>query len=340
VAEDIAVDPAEGVAYFALSPDGTLVFVNGSAIRAPTATVLLLDRRGGESVLTLPAGAYSNPRLSPDGRRLAFVQSAGLRGSIVVYDRERKLLSTLTPESGRFMSPTWSPDGKRIAFSRVEATDPVLCVKNADGSGEIEALTTTTTPHAEIPTTWSPDGKTIGYTVIYLTNQSATRKRQTTDIWLQTLDGKGSSHPWFETPFREYAAAFSPDGKWIAYMSDESGAQEVYVRPYPGPGAKIKVSTEFGIEPAWTRGGQELVYRTGERGAKFMAVDVRTSPELSVSEPHLLFSSDLTSGARNQWGESAVSADGNEFIGTRAVKVEEPDRQLVLVTDWAATQSQ
>ncbi|MEP6994442.1 MAG: protein kinase [Acidobacteriota bacterium] len=337
VAEDIAFDPAEGVAQFALSPDGILAFVSGPAVRAQTTSVLRLDRHGNESVLPLPAGAYSTPRLSPDGRRLALVHSAGMRASIMVYDRERKVLSTLTPESGRFISPVWSPDGKRIAFSRVTAAEPVLSVKNADGSGEIEAVTADPTAHAELPTSWSPDGKTIGYTVIYFQpGESAARKQLTNDIWFVNLDGKRSSHPWIETPFREYSAIFSPDGTWIAYMSDESGGLEVYVRPYPGPGAKVKISTEFGIEPAWTRGGEELIYRTGARGEKFMAIQIRTSPELSASSPLLLFSSDLTLGARNQWGEYTVSSDGNELIGTRPVKVDEPERQLALVMNWAA----
>lgn len=343
VGEEIAVDPAEGVAHFALSPDGTLVFINGRVIRAPTTTVVRMDRNGEESVLPLAGGAYRLPRLSPGGKRLALLQTVGLRSAIVIFDRERQVLSTLTPESGRFLSEVWSPDGKRIAFGRVEAGDPVLCVKNADGSGKIERLTATNMDkpetnfaNAELPTTWSPDGRTIGYTVLYQTNQSETRKLLTTDIWLLTLDGKESPRPWLETPFREFAAAFSPDGQWIVYASDETGTFEVYVRPYPGPGASLKVSTASGIEPVWTRGGHELIYRTGDRGRQFMAVEIRTSPELSASPPRLLFSSELTVGTRNTWGEFAVSADGNEIIGTRLVKTEESDRQLALVTNWAA----
>jgi Tol biopolymer transport system component/tRNA A-37 threonylcarbamoyl transferase component Bud32 len=336
VTEDIAVDPAEGVAHFALSPDGTLAFVNGPAIKSHTTGVLRLDRKGGESVLPIPAASYSHPRLSPDGKRLAFIRSEGLKGTIAIYDRERGNLSTLTPETGRFLSPVWSPDGNRIAFSRVEAADPTLGVKMADGSGEIESLTPEASGHAEIPTTWSPDGRTIGYTVIYLTNQSATRKALTTDIWLLTLGGKETPHPWLETPFREYSAAFSPDGKWLAYVSDESGVFEVYVRPYPGPGAKTKISAESGIEPVWARAGQEIIYRTGLRAEQFMSVEIQTSPRFAASPPHPLFSSELAVGARNDWGEYSVSADGNEIIGMRADKIEGPDRQIALVTNFSA----
>jgi len=342
--EEIAIDP-EGIACFALSPGGTLAFLDGPGIRIPTTTVLRLDRQGRETSLSLPAAAYFNPRLSPEGKRLAFVRFAGLRSSIVVYDRQRDIVSMLTPEPGRFFCPLWSPDGKRIAFSRMVAVRPSLGLKNADGTGEIQALTAST-EDGEFTGSWSPDGKTIAYTKNYAADRGGTRKQLSQDIWMVSADG---SHPsaWFETPFREAGATFSTDGKWIAYVGDESGTREIYVRPYPGPGAAIKISTESGTEPAWTRGGRELLYRSGERGEKFMAVDIQTSPELVVSAPRLLFSSDLNIGG--QWGgrgsrEEAfrdydVSADGSEIFATRMVRTEEPNRQLTIVTNWAATRN-
>ena len=338
VGEDIAVDPGEGTAQIAISPDGTLAFVSGPAIRVPTTSVILLDRSGKESALPMPAGSYRAPRLSPDGRRLALVQAMGVKTSIVVFDRKREVLSTLTPDAGRFISPVWSPDGRRIAFAHVSEADPVVSVKNSDGSGEIGVLTQRPPApalHAELPTTWSPDGGTIGYVVLYQTAESRFRTLLSTDIWLQSLGGKKDARPWLETPYREYSAAFSPDGKWIAYTSDESGAFEVYVRPYPGPGASLKVSTSSGMELAWTRGGREIVYRTGARGENFMSVEIQTAPELSAGPPRLLFTAELAVGSRNNWGEFDVSADGNEIIGTRPVRVDEPPRDLNLVTGWA-----
>jgi Tol biopolymer transport system component len=288
----------------------------------------------------LPPAYYGNPRLSPDGKRLAITQHLGFRGSIVVYDRERRNLSTLTPEPGRSFLAVWSPDGKRIVFSRYAAAAPELCVKNADGSGEVEAATRTT-GDAEFPNSWSPDGKVIVYTVTYTADRSPTRRMLSTDIWLLSLGGQRSSLPWFETAFRETAPVFSPDGKWIVYVSDEPGHPEIFLRPYPGPGAKIKISSDWGTEPVWSRDGRELLYRTGVKGEKFMAVEIRTSPELVVSEPRLLFSSDLDvgglEGREDRFREYDVSRDGSEIIGLRTVGPEEPSRQLAIVTNWTAT---
>ena len=180
--------------------------------------------------------------------------------------------------------------------------------------------------------------RTLAYTVAYIADRSLTRKLLSTDVWLLSPETRASERPWFETPFRETAPQFSPDGKWIAYVSDESGTPDVYVRPYPGPGAKTKISPDSGSEPAWTRGGRELIYRTGHLSENFMAVDVQTTSGLTVSTPRQLFSSPLAIGGREDaFREYDVSADGNEIFAVRAVRVEEPVRQLTLVTNWAAS---
>ncbi len=253
MAENIAVDLDEGTAQLALSNDGTLAYIDGPAIRTAT-TVLRLDRAGKESVLPLPAAGYSSPRLSPDGKRLAVAQRIGSRRAIVVYDRERGVLSALTPEPGEFMTPFWSPDGKRIAFSRLGDAVPQLSVRNADGTGEIESLTATTgnaelartTANAEFVTSWSPDGKTSVYSIMYTRDQGPARPTPSSDIWLVRTERDAPARPWFESPFREAGAAVSPDGEWVAYVSDESGSPEIYVRPFPGPGAAVKIRPSRG----------------------------------------------------------------------------------------------
>jgi serine/threonine-protein kinase len=124
----------------------------------------------------------------------------------------------------------------------------------------------------------------------------------------------------------------------VAYASDESGSAEIYVRPFPGPGAAVKVSTESASEAVWARDGRELVYRVGGQSPKIMTVEVRTTPALQVSAPRLLFASDLSFGGpivrSNEFREYDVSRDGNEIIALRTVRTEEPSRQLTIVTGF------
>jgi Tol biopolymer transport system component/tRNA A-37 threonylcarbamoyl transferase component Bud32 len=338
LSDGITVDGEERFGHFDVSPGGTLVFLEGPPSPTTTSMVLMLDRSGKESTLPLPSGNYVLPRFSPDGGRITLTRWEGVRGVIVTYERERNILSTLTPEPGTHFVPVWSPDGRRIAFTRFAEDMPVLSVKNADGSGEIEPLTEPGENDAEFPNSWSPDGKTILYTVAYTADRGPKRKLASSDLWLVSPGDRRSARLWFESPFRETGGAFSPDGRWIAYVSDESGVQEVYLRPYPGPGASIKVSNGFAIEPFWSRDGRELYFRTGERAEKLMAAEIRTAAGLSISPPRLLFTSELAVGGREDiYRQYDVSADGKEFVAVRYSRSEEPDRRLTIVTNWAAT---
>jgi Tol biopolymer transport system component len=335
--DGITVDGEENFGHFDISSEGTLVFLEGLPRPPITTAVLTLDRSGKEAALPLPPGNYVVARFSPDGKRIALSRFAGIRGSIVTYERARNILSTLTPEPGSYFVSVWSPDSRRIAFTRFAEDMPVLSVKNADGSGEIERLTEPI-QDAQFPNAWSPDGKTILYTVAYTADRGPKRKLASTDLWLVTSGDPRSARLWFESPFRETGGAFSPDGRWIAYVSDESGVQEVYVRPHPGPGASVKISNGFAIEPLWSRDGRELFYRAGARAERVMAVEVRTASELSISPPRLLFTSELAVGGReDRFREYDVSADGKEFVAVRSNRSEEPDRQLTIVTNWTAT---
>jgi len=336
ILETVVVHRDLAFGHFDLSAGGTLVFLEGPPTAAPNTSVLLLDRTGKEKSLPVPPGEYYGARFSPDGGRLVLSRFENLRGTIVIYDRGRNILTTLTPEPGSQFIPIWSPDGRRIAFSRYTDAMPTLSAKNADGSGEIEPLTEPS-EDAQFADAWSPDGKTILYTVAYTADRGPKRKILSTDLWLVSHGDRRSARPWFESPFRETAGTFSPDGRWIAYVSDESGVKEIYIRPYPGPGAAVKVSNGFAIEPLWSRDGKELFYRTGENAEKFMTVAIRTLPELTISAPQLLFSSEVeVGGQEDRSREYDVSADGH-FVGQRSSRTEEPNRQLVVVTNWAKT---
>ena len=330
--EKVAIHSGIGIASFALTDDGTLVYAEGPPAVSPRSVVLRLDRQGTEKELPLPAAAYEDPRLSPDGKTLVVGKCDGESCKLVLYDLDRNVLTPFTSEPGRFFNPVWSPDGRRLAYSGFAVGAPTLYVKNVDGSGPPRRLTDAPTElaqAAEFPNSWSPDGRTIAYVVV----RQLITGRPERDVWLVSADDKRPApRRWMETTYAESAAAFSPDGQWMAYVSDESGRNEVYVRPFSGTGGRIKVSNEGGMEPVWTRGGRELLYRNGNQ---FLLVDIRTDPNLAAGGSRVLFSGDFTPGGREDapFGY-AVSADGNVIYATRVVPVPEPERRLAVVTNW------
>ena len=331
LAERVTIDSEVGSASFAVTTDGTLVYADGPATADPRSVVVRLDRRGVEKPVPLPEAFYADPRLSPDGKTLAFGKCDGPSCDLVLYDLERNLLTPLTVEPGRFFNPVWSADGRRLAYSGFAVGAPTLYVKNADGSGRAERPTNARTEAretAEFPNSWSPDGRTIAYIQVHgLSSGKAQR-----DVCVVSPDGKRQEGRCFATPYAESAAAFSPDGRWMAYVSDESGRQEVYVRPVSGAGGRIKISNEGGAEPVWTRGGRELLYRQGDQ---FLSVDVRTEPGLAAGAPQLLFSGDYRPGGREDGPFGyAVSADGNTIYAVRELPPPEVERHLAVVTNW------
>jgi Tol biopolymer transport system component len=329
--ERIAIAAGNGVAIFAITPDGALVYADGPPVVDPPTTVFRLDRDGRETPLPLPEAIYSSPRLSPDGTRLALRKCEGASCKIFLYNLHRKVLSPFTPEPGRFFNPVWSPDGRRLAYSGFSTGSPALLVKNVDGSGKPERLTDAPTENrtvAEFPYSWSPDGRTL----VYLGVTGFKIARPEWDLWFVSLDGKREARRWFESPYTESAAAFSPDGRWIAYVSDESGRQEVYLRPFPGPGGNTKISSEGGAEPVWTRQGRELLYRQADQ---FLSAEIRADPDLVAGTPRVLFSGSFARGrGEDAPFEYAVSRDGNEIYAIRGVALPRPERRLAIVTNW------
>ena len=331
LAERVTIDSEVKSASFAITADGTFVYADGPATADLKSVVVRLDRRGGEKVLPLPEAFFSDPRLSPNERTLALGQCDGPSCDLVLYDLERNLLTPLTVEPGRFFNPVWSADGRKLAYSGFAVGAPTLYVKNADGSGRAERRTnapTETRAAAEFPNSWSPDGRSIAYIQV----QGLSAGIPARDVCFISPDGKVQEGRCVATPYAESAAAFSPDGRWMAYVSDESGRQEVYVRPFSGGGGRIKVSIEGGAEPVWTRGGRELFYRQENQ---FLSVVVRTEPVLAADTPQLLFSGDYRTGGREDAPFAYdVSADGNTIYAVRDLPVPEVERHLAVVTNW------
>src|SRR4029453_3404102 len=160
----------------------------------------------------------------------------------------------------------------------------------------------------------------------------ATQSRGTSDIWLLSVDGSAPPRRWFESASNEFNAEFSPDGRFLLYVSDESGRREVYVRPYPGPGGKIQVSNQGGNEATGSSNGREILYRTGDH---FMSAAFATSPEIAVSTPRDLFSAALErTGREDNPRDYDVSRDGSLLFALKQLGREPVVNPLMIVTNW------
>jgi serine/threonine-protein kinase len=216
----------------------------------------------------------------------------------------------------------WSPDGERITFGSVREEDQQLQFywMPADGSVQAERLTPSGGGWRSV-NSWSPDGKAL----VYVENS------QSGGIYIGvlSLEDEPQLRPFLQTPFWESAAMFSPDGRWIAHTSDESGRREVYVRPYPGSGEKVQISNEGGEQPVWARDGQELFYRNGNR---MMTVPIQLGPTFSAGQPSLIFEGDYEMGGPGFWVNYDVSPDGESFLMIQ--RATEPPRQINVVLNW------
>ena len=294
IAEGVQFTPGNSGAAVAVSENGVLAY-RVAPTNAQTELVWV-DRKGAEQPLPAPPHAYRNPRLSPDGQRVAITIDE-LGSQEWLLDIGRGTLTRLTFEGSYNGAIAWTPDGKRIAFGTDRAGPRNLFWQLADGSGGAERLATS--DRGDIASSWSPDGQTLAY-------EEATPGAGY-DLWVYRLSDH-KIQPFLQTRFNEIAPRFSPDGRWIAYASDESGRYEIYVQPYPGPGGKWQVSTDGGTEPVWAHNG-ELFYRNGD---KMMAVETNTKSTFSSDKPKLLFERHYAT--YNTMPAYDVTPDGQRFL--------------------------
>jgi eukaryotic-like serine/threonine-protein kinase len=318
VVEGVLQSTTNGDAQSSFSATGSLVYVPGG-VQAAQLRLVWVNRNGAEQSLAVPVHAYGQPRLSPDGRRVA-VGIAEHERQVWLYDLSRETLTRLTFQGNNNAVPFWTPDGKRIAFTSNKEGPRNLFWQLADGSGGLERLTTSEYIH--IPGSWSPDGQLLAFAEVNSTTGY--------DIWVLRL-GERKAQPFLRTPFNEAAPQFSPDGRWLAYISDESGRNEIYVQPYPGPGGKWQISTEGGREPLWNRNGRELFYRSGN---KMMAVQITTQPSFSAGTPKVLFEGQYQLLALSTPNYD-VSPDGQRFLMLKPIdQAAAAPTQINVVLNW------
>jgi serine/threonine-protein kinase len=249
--QGVTTNTGNGGSQISFSSNGTLAYVSG-VIGVPDYQVLKMNRQGVTSPLWEEPGTYANPKLSPDGRLLSLTVLRDGNWDIWVYDLERGVATRLTFDDGYEGDQVWSPDGAYLAYSSDAGGHESPYRKRTDGSGEAELLAELS--HDFWATSMSPDGKWLLGEI----------QADTFDLWAVPADGKGEPVEYLATQFFERFPAISPDGNWVAYMSDESGRPEIYVRPFPAASGKWQVSDGGGSWPSWSRDGSELFYRNQE----------------------------------------------------------------------------
>jgi eukaryotic-like serine/threonine-protein kinase len=312
-----------GRAMFSTSATGNLVFQE--ALLQP-ATRIVLRGRAGNVLRTVDAPTGSQfPSLDPLGTYLAVQgEDENTVEDLWIIDLERGLTSRLTARQGSNQRPVWSPDGQRIAFMSNRAGAYDLYARNANGTGEDELLVKS--PHTKFPMCWSPDGKFLVYSE---SDNSDTRR----DTWVLPMEGNRKPIPFLNTGFNVDEAKLSPvpdnQGRlWMAYLSNETGSSEVYLRPFlpGGPvGAAVRISLAAGTGPLWRKDGRELFYSASSAGSwKQMAVDVKLGPTPKIGVPHVLF----------DFHSDSASADGQRFLSIQSAG-ELPAARITVVLNWA-----
>jgi serine/threonine-protein kinase len=314
VLEGVRVGRA-GLANFALGGDGSLVYVPS---RAQDSRLVWVDRKGYATPLTDRRGSYEEPRLSPDGERLAVLIREEGKRDVWIHDIGRDTMSRLTTE-GDNEAPVWSPDGEWIAFSsdRGRSGDLDVYRKRADFSGPAETIITK--EYRQSAMACSPDGTIFTYV--------ERRPASGYDMWALPLESEHEPWPILKTSFSEASLSYSPDGRWIVYVSNESGRYEVYVQPFPGPGRRIQISTDGGTFPAWSPTGRDIFYLNGQT---VMAVEVETEPGFRAGTPRLLFQGSHEVQILRSYD---VTPDGQRFVMIQPGEQTAPT-QLNVILNW------
>ena len=315
-----------GGAHFSVSRNGSLVYIPGSAATAANDRLVRRDLTGKVEALPFPLGDYQSPRIAPDGERLLVVKYEP-KPHLWVCELARGAKRRFTDDRGDTYWAIWSPDGKQIVFnSSLGGAYMDLYSKLADGSAPETRLTEHTNELNYVPKSWDDDGKTLIITQAVDTDTGF-------DIATLPYDAGGTPQPLINTRFNEFHPTISPSGRWLAYSSDESGRVEIYIKPYPGLGGAIPVTTDGGREPVWDPSEKELYYRD-DTGDKLFKVSIITEPEVQVGSPELLFEGRFL-GNPSFWGRMYdISPQGDFFILIEEGEEMQSAAQINVVVNW------
>lgn len=317
---DVYYLPVVDLALFDAAKNGTLIAQKGSASAASRLT--WFDREGKSLGVLGQAGAYANPNLSPDGTRVAFDQVSpdGRATGIWVQDLKMDTAARLTLHPSLNQAPVWSPDGKKILFTSNRQIINKIYQKNADGSGSEDEITDVKAGRMVNPWDWSRDGK-------YLL------ERNEGELWCYSFP-ENKSHAYVKGPGTVRNAQFSPDGKYVAYETNESGDWEVYVSSFPEPSSKWQVTRGGGEEPRWRGDGKELFYVSP--AGKLMAVGVKLGANFEAMTPVALFQTRRRQKISSQDNFTyAVTEDGKKFLFNTLMEQREA-APLTIIQNWTA----
>jgi eukaryotic-like serine/threonine-protein kinase len=316
---------------YAIAHSGTLVYLPGSAKTDPNnqRTLVWVDRKGKEEPIVAPPKFYKYPNVSPDGTKVAVTDYAtGMVHDIWIWNLVRKTLTKLTSEGKDNICPVWSPDGKRIAFLSMgrgsDGKGTGLYHKSADGTGQDEQLP----GPGLVPYCWSSDGKT-------LIGVEVTSSTFAEHIAMLSMEGDHAQKTLLQQASVVRSPNISPDGLWMAYTSNESGREEIYVRPFPEVDkGRWQISTSGGGGPLWSTNGRELFYLNGDT---VMTVSIKTDPSFDIiGTPQILFRGNFVGPDLGEGTPWDIHPDGKRFLMMKepSPAAAETPRRIHIVLNW------
>jgi len=313
--------PLRSGSPFSAGASGVIAYRSASA----NSRLLWFDRSGRELEAFPVEGDWHHPRLSPDEKSLLIEKTdpATGRHTIWTLDLVRRTSSRLISDPFGAHQPAWSPDGSRIVFSSNRLGGLSLFMIPADGSGIPEPVL----PHEKAfvyIADWSPDGRFLLFQIAH---------EGVEDLATVGLGADRQPLAFLSSPAKETQGQFSPDGRWIAYTSDESGSPEVYVRRFPDTGVKTQISTHGGTQGRWRHDGKELFYLALD--GRLMAVDIKSSASLEAGPPRALFLTGITGSFFDRFNQYVVTRDGRRFLINRSAE-DENSAPITVLMNWDA----